>query len=1290
MLEQNGGWFTPENVTALQEPFKKKNLFDKVFNSKDQEYFTNPTEIHARMREAQAYYGLTPGQEFTEEMYEDMRKKKNWFGLKPYLKDKKGFINLINKYAVNEPSSKNMDMAKYGDTIKMQTGGLLDKFSKNKEQVVNQLSNLPIYSPDARYSEYKGNVEDWKKNLEGVRVEENPNLSDVTGFDTPGSYFDKSMPSPLKEYPYAGTVQLDPNKFNEIDTRERVLGHELTHGAFDGSNFIPNWYADNLKNTARNPEGKDHKDRLSERAAQTMGVRRDIVNKYGLKPDAKIPRDLYDSYLRDHMNTDIRTNTRTESGELKESLFSARNASDLHNLLNMENVPKQKNGGWLEKYTPQAQTGYTFPSYQMPINKTDTPGGISIQEKQKQDAIAEEIHRRNVATNKRQFVGQGKASTPASEAKRTMLNKQYASQQPNAQIDEQGNVSTINPNMTAEGQPRNFMGERQQKGYEHVMGALEAASYIVPAIDLAGAGYGALRNVLGKSAGKAATEGLADVFWNGKSYQPNPTSTSSSLENIVQSTNQPWAAQELPGLHLKSTMSDGAISKIVEPKTGLVNVDQALSIIGKESGGAQKADIIRQALGENIPKKMDFNDFRKTVQDQLIPLDRQFVDHSSNYGLDKIGYPSPKKISFKNDLNELPIENQTLILSNKNKFGRGSGAHRNPDETLGHIHFLRDAETPDVLTVTQMQSDAFQGTNRTMPKSIDDAVSKLNKAKDDVKYTQETFGDEADKFQDVFDVANKHLSLEEATVKNFSQKSLLDKNHQERYIQELVNYAGERGDVNKIRLPTSETAAKIQNYEYKSADEITTRLKELKDLNPDRYDKIYNEQKKFFDDVTAGKIKGTYGPDAETILKKYSEQPKLIKKLYGVEPKIVTDAKGNSWYEFDIPETFKGGKGEIKAFKKGGVIEDDMGQWAHPGKITKINSNQITMRGVPYPVLGISDSGDQQMMYPGEEYKFKGKKVTEYPMAQKGINKPIYTNDPKKIKAYNDSLNLYKAYQMQDKLMGPGSKVIHNNVIPEEWSKKELKDNRVKVYNKNLKGSYAKDWASEKDMRAAFRPNEEKASFDLIKYYKSLGFTDNDIMYHTSPDIVNDKIRPTGTYWDGQFNSPIYKKPVQPYILQQQSKPKQNYWTEKDIPTDAWKTFIKKYPGAIGMDPNHVDKNNQHVPIYPSKPQPTLHPSVLNVKTIPTQQPINTPGIRQAPHFDMQLSPIEMGNYMVGYTDDSGQGVDRGFVTPEQRDVFVKELENRNLSSVQPYRGNITEYQKLPKKKNGGWLDKYK
>ena len=70
--------------------------------------------------------------------------------------------------------------------------------------------------------------------------------------------------------------------------------------------------------------------------------------------------------------------------------------------------------------------------------------------------------------------------------------------------------------------------------------------------------------------------------------------------------------------------------------------------------------------------------------------------------------------------------------------------------------------------------------------------------------------------------------------------------------------------------------------------------------------------------------------------------------------------------------------------KNGSVIKDDMGQWAHPGEITEIGSNEITMQGVDYPVLGISDTGDTQMMYPDQDYKFDGNKVTEYPMMKGG------------------------------------------------------------------------------------------------------------------------------------------------------------------------------------------------------------------------------------------------------------------------------------------------------------------
>lgn len=68
-----------------------------------------------------------------------------------------------------------------------------------------------------------------------------------------------------------------------------------------------------------------------------------------------------------------------------------------------------------------------------------------------------------------------------------------------------------------------------------------------------------------------------------------------------------------------------------------------------------------------------------------------------------------------------------------------------------------------------------------------------------------------------------------------------------------------------------------------------------------------------------------------------------------------------------------------KNWKNGGQIVDPMGQWAHPGEVTTIPSNDITMKGVNYDVLGISNTGDKKLMKPGKNYKFDGDYVTEYP-----------------------------------------------------------------------------------------------------------------------------------------------------------------------------------------------------------------------------------------------------------------------------------------------------------------------
>lgn len=53
-------------------------------------------------------------------------------------------------------------------------------------------------------------------------------------------------------------------------------------------------------------------------------------------------------------------------------------------------------------------------------------------------------------------------------------------------------------------------------------------------------------------------------------------------------------------------------------------------------------------------------------------------------------------------------------------------------------------------------------------------------------------------------------------------------------------------------------------------------------------------------------------------------------------------------------------------------------------KYNIIPSGRITMQDVDFPVYGIDNLGNEQMMYPGGEYQFPGNQVFEVPMAQKG------------------------------------------------------------------------------------------------------------------------------------------------------------------------------------------------------------------------------------------------------------------------------------------------------------------
>ena len=110
-----------------------------------------------------------------------------------------------------------------------------------------------------------------------------------------------------------------------------------------------------------------------------------------------------------------------------------------------------------------------------------------------------------------------------------------------------------------------------------------------------------------------------------------------------------------------------------------------------------------------------------------------------------------------------------------------------------------------------------------------------------------------------------------------------------------------------------------------------------------------------------------------------SEQSKTIYELFKDMPVIVPGAIG------------LGAASQLEQKREGGIIKDDRGQWDHPGEITRIKGGNITMKRDPktgkaltQPILGIADTGEEQWMYPGEDYNFEGANyVTEYPKGKK-------------------------------------------------------------------------------------------------------------------------------------------------------------------------------------------------------------------------------------------------------------------------------------------------------------------
>jgi hypothetical protein len=269
---------------------------------------------------------------------------------------------------------------------------------------------------------------------------------------------------------------------------------------------------------------------------------------------------------------------------------------------------------------------------------------------------------------------------------------------------------------------------------------------------------------------------------------------------------------------------------------------------------------------------------------------------------------------------------------------------------------------------------------------------------------------------------------------------------------------------------------------------------------------------------------------------------------------------------------------------------------------------------------------------------------------------PILTEDFTKIKAYQDSLNIFnKSLKNLDKTYLPHDTNVQANIKYVKYIPyKNLSDDIM---------SYQKDYPTTEWYNRGTPKWQRFADLGTspFKFDKPDDLTESYRKNTQKKEFFRDhKIKPIGfQVWDEDgfaddsqvLYASVYKKPMQPYVF---GKP----------------------------------------------PEPKLKGKVAEVNKLPMGESSQQMGIRERQMPNISASNVEMsGPYMVGYTDfDTQQGIDRGFRSAEERDAFIEDLRKRPAGNYQPGQMNISSYydvnkrktKTVNKKETGGWLSQYK
>jgi len=197
-----------------------------------------------------------------------------------------------------------------------------------------------------------------------------------------------------------------------------------------------------------------------------------------------------------------------------------------------------------------------------------------------------------------------------------------------------------------------------------------------------------------------------------------------------------------------------------------------------------------------------------------------------------------------------------------------------------------------------------------------------------------------------------------------------------------------------------------------------------------------------------------------------------------------------------------------------------------------IPSRNITMKGIPYPIMGIDNFGNQQMMMPEGEYQFPGNMVTEYPMMHNTNNTNLKQNTMKLPNGYhlmpdgslmsNEEMN-YRNGGSSNAPQNADIDSIGNTRI--KLMENLLKNNMNTHLQKEAMQQMQQMQMSQYGYAYGGQNDRSQIDYDALNQYNSNMNTWNNRADQRNSDMMNMFGAMTGTFAQGPYQQPIQQYP---------------------------------------------------------------------------------------------------------------------------------------------------------------------